>query len=363
MESVNFSNDARSSNGRTAGFGPVSGGSNPPRATTKKDAASDILFLYSRFEPSSLDTPLAIFSGRSNVALSRAIAESYGTKLGEITIKSFSDGELYAKYEQSIRGEDIFLIQSTPPPGDNILELLMLLDAAKRASVKRVTAVIPYFGYARQDRKDQPRVSITSKLIANLLVEAGADRILTMDLHAGQIQGFFDIPLDHLYASRVFIEHYKKHPIENLVVVAPDVGSIKMARAYSKRLGSSLAFIDKRRPKQNIAEVMNIIGEVKGKNVLMIDDLIDTAGTLTNASVALKERGALSIRAASTHPILSGPAYQRIEDSQIDELLVTDTVPLRKPSDKIKVLSVASIFAEAIQRIHTNDTISALFDD
>jgi len=310
-----------------------------------------------------LDTPLAIFSGRSNIALSRAIAESYGTKLGEITIKSFSDGELYAKYEQSIRGEDVFVIQSTPPPGDNILELLMLLDAAKRASVKRVTAVIPYFGYARQDRKDQPRVSITSKLIANLLVEAGADRILTMDLHAAQIQGFFDIPLDHLYASRVFIEHYKKKPIENLVVVAPDVGSIKMARAYSKRLGASLAFIDKRRPSQNVAEVMNIIGEVEGKNVLMIDDLIDTAGTLTNASVALKERGALSIRAASTHPILSGPAYQRIEDSQIDELLVTDTVPLRKPSGKIKVLSVASIFAEAIQRIHTNDTISALFDD
>ncbi|REL29236.1 ribose-phosphate pyrophosphokinase [Rhodohalobacter sp. SW132] len=310
-----------------------------------------------------MDTPLAIFSGRSNLALSRAIAESYGTKLGDITIKSFSDGELYAKYEQSIRGEDVFLIQSTPPPGDNIMELLMLLDAAKRASVKRVTAVIPYFGYARQDRKDQPRVSITSKLIANLLTEAGADRVLTMDLHASQIQGFFDIPLDHLYASRVFVDHYRKNQIGNLVVVAPDVGSIKMARSYSKRLGASLAFIDKRRPKQNVAEVMNIIGEVEGKNVLMVDDLIDTAGTLTNASVALKKRGALSIRAASTHPILSGPAYQRIEDSPIDELLVTDTIPLRKPSEKIKVLSVANIFAEAIQRIHTNDTISALFDD
>ncbi len=320
-------------------------------------------FFYSPLNPVSLDTPLAIFSGRSNLALSRAIAESYGTKLGDITIKSFSDGELYAKYEQSIRGEDVFLIQSTPPPGDNIMELLMLLDAAKRASVKRVTAVIPYFGYARQDRKDQPRVSITSKLIANLLTEAGADRVLTMDLHASQIQGFFDIPLDHLYASRVFVDHYRKNQIGNLVVVAPDVGSIKMARSYSKRLGASLAFIDKRRPKQNVAEVMNIIGEVEGKNVLMVDDLIDTAGTLTNASVALKKRGALSIRAASTHPILSGPAYQRIEDSPIDELLVTDTIPLRKPSEKIKVLSVANIFAEAIQRIHTNDTISALFDD
>jgi len=310
-----------------------------------------------------LDTPLAIFAGRSNVALSRAIAESYGTQLGEVTIKTFSDGELYVKFEQSIRGEDIFIVQSTPPSGDNIIELLMMLDAAKRASVKRVTAVIPYFGYARQDRKDQPRVSIAAKLMANLLVEAGADRVLTMDLHASQIQGFFDIPLDHLYASRVFIDHYKKSSLNNIVIVAPDVGSIKMARAYSKRLGASLAFIDKRRPKQNVAEVMNIIGEVEGKNVLMIDDLIDTAGTLTNAAVALKERGALSINAASTHPILSGPAYQRIEDSPIDELLVTDTVPLRKPSKKIKVLSVAGIFAEAIQRIHTNNTISALFDD
>ena len=310
-----------------------------------------------------MDTPLAIFAGRSNLALARAIAESYGTELGEVTIKSFSDGELYAKYEQSIRGEDIFVIQSTPPPGDNIIELLLLLDAAKRASVKRVTAVIPYFGYARQDRKDQPRVSIASKLMANILVEAGADRILTMDLHASQIQGFFDIPLDHLYASRIFIEYFTENPIDNLAVVAPDVGSLKMARAYSKKLGASLAFIDKRRPKQNVAEVMNIIGEVADKNILIVDDLIDTAGTITNAAVALKERGALNIMTTCTHPILSGPAYQRIEDSPIDQLLVTDTVPLRKPSDKIKVLSVAGIFAEAIQRIHTNDTISALFDD
>ena len=310
-----------------------------------------------------MDTPLAIFAGRSNVALSRAIAESYGTKLGDLTIKSFSDGELYAKYEQSIRGEDVFVVQSTPPPGDNIIELLLLLDAAKRASVKRVTAVIPYFGYARQDRKDQPRVSIAAKLMANLLVEAGADRILTMDLHASQIQGFFDIPLDHLYASRAFIDHFTSNPIDNLVVVAPDVGSLKMARAYSKKLDATLAFIDKRRPKANESEIMNLIGEVEGKNVLIVDDLIDTAGTLTNAAAALKERGALSIKAICTHPILSGPAFQRIEDSPIDELLVTDTVQLRQPSVKIQVLSVANIFAEAIQRIHTNDTISALFDN
>jgi len=283
--------------------------------------------------------------------------------LGKVTIKQFSDGEIYVKYEQSIRGEDIFIVQPTPPTGDNIIELLLMLDAAKRASVKRVTAVIPYFGYARQDRKDQPRVSIGSKLMANLLVEAGADRVLTMDLHAAQIQGFFDIPLDHLYASRVFIDHFTQHPINNLVVVAPDVGSLKMARSFSKTLGASLAFIDKRRPKQNESEIMNIIGEVAGKNVLIVDDLIDTAGTLTNAAAAMKERGALNIKAMCTHPILSGPAFQRIEDSPIDELLVTDTIPLRQPSDKIKVLSVANIFAEAIQRIHTNDTISALFDN
>lgn len=310
-----------------------------------------------------MDSPLAIFSGSSNPALARAIAKEYGTTLGKITIKKFSDGELYVKYEQSIRGEDIFIVQPTPPSGDNIIELLLMLDAAKRASVKRVTAVIPYFGYARQDRKDQPRVSIGSKLMANLLVEAGADRILTMDLHAAQIQGFFDIPLDHLYASRVFIDHMTKHPIDNLVVVAPDVGSLKTARSYSKKLGASLAFIDKRRPKQNESEIMNIIGEVEGKNVLIVDDLIDTAGTLTNAAAAMKERGALNIRAMCSHPILSGPAFQRIEDSPIDELLVTDTIPLRQPSDKIKVLSVANIFAEAIERIHTNDTISALFDN
>jgi ribose-phosphate pyrophosphokinase len=304
-----------------------------------------------------------MFAGRSNLALARAIAEEYGTELGEVTIKPFSDGELYVKYEQSIRGEDVFVIQPTPPPGNTIMELLLLLDAAKRASAKRVTAVMPYFGYARQDRKDQPRVSIASKLIANLLSEAGADRVLTMDLHAPQIQGFFDIPLDHLYASRLFIDHFQAQHDNNLIVVAPDVGSLKMARHYAKQLDTDLAFIDKRRPKANVAEVMNIIGEIEGKNILIVDDMVDTAGTLTNAAAALKERGALNITAICTHPILSGPAYQRIENSPIDELLATDTIPLHKPSKKISVLSVASIFAEAIQRIHTNDTISALFDD
>lgn len=310
-----------------------------------------------------MENPIAIFAGRSSLAFARSIAESYGTELGNITIKTFSDGEIYCKYEESIRGRDVFIVQSTPPPGDNIMELLMLLDAAKRASVKRVTAVIPYFGYARQDRKDQPRVSITAKLMANLLSTAGASRVLTMDLHAPQIQGFFDIPLDHLYASRVFIEHFRKNPIENLTVVAPDVGSLKRARSYAKRLDAGLAFIDKRRPKQNEAEVMNIIGEITGRNILMIDDMIDTAGTITSAAKALKERGAGSILTACTHPILSGPAYQRIEDSPIDELLVTDTIPLHHPSKKITRLSVAEVFADAIRRIYTNETISELFDD
>jgi ribose-phosphate pyrophosphokinase len=310
-----------------------------------------------------VEQPLAIFAGRSNIALARAIAEQYGTTLGEVTIKAFSDGEIYVKYQQSIRGSDIFIVQSTPPPSENIMELLMLIDAAKRASAYRVTAVIPYFGYARQDRKDQPRVSIASKLMANLLTTAGADRVLTMDLHAPQIQGFFDIPLDHLYASSIFVDYFTRNPIENLVVVAPDVGSLKMARSYSKRLGAGLAFVDKRRPQQNVAEVMNIIGEIQDKNILLVDDMIDTAGTITNAAAALRERGAKKIITACTHPILSGPAFQRIEDSPIDLMLVTDTVPLKRPSAKIKVLSVAEIFADSIRRIYTDDSISTLFDD
>ncbi len=310
-----------------------------------------------------MEKPLAIFSGRSNVALSRAIAEQYGSTLGEVTIKNFSDGELYVKFQESIRGVDTYVIQSTSASEGSIMELLMMIDAAKRASAHRVTAVIPYFGYARQDRKDQPRVSIAAKLMANLLTTAGADRVLTMDLHAPQIQGFFDIPMDHLYASTIFVDFFRRNVMDNLVVVAPDVGSLKMARAYSKKLNAGLAFVDKRRPQQNVAEVMNIIGEVENKNVLLVDDMIDTAGTLTNAASALRERGALKIVAAGTHAILSGPAYQRIEDSPIDMVLVSDTVPLQKHSDKIKVLSVAGVFSDAIRRIYTDDSISTLFDD
>ncbi|QXD17227.1 ribose-phosphate pyrophosphokinase [Rhodocaloribacter litoris] len=305
--------------------------------------------------------PIAIFAGRSNPALATRIAAAYGCELGKIEIKDFADGEIYVHYEESIRGSDLFIIQSTHPPADHWMELLLMIDAARRASAARITAVIPYFGYARQERKDQPRVSIAAKLVANMLETAGIDRVLTMDLHASQIQGFFDVPVDHLYGSAVFIDYFQRFDLSNLVVVAPDVGGIKMARAYSRRLGAELALIDKRRPRQNVAEVMNIIGEVKGKNVLLIDDIIDTAGTLTSAAAALRRAGALEIMAACTHALLSGPAYERIENSEISTLIVTDTIPLRRPSDRIKVVSVAEHFADAINRIYTDDSVSTLF--
>ena len=305
--------------------------------------------------------PISLFAGRSNPALARAIADEYEQQLGGVTIKNFSDGEIYVRFDESIRGADVFLIQSTPAPAENMMELLLLIDAAQRASAARVTAVIPYFGYARQERKDQPRVSIAAKLIANMLTTAGVQRILTMDLHAPQIQGFFDVPVDHLYGSAVFIDYVRSLELTNLVVVAPDVGSLKMARAYAKRLHADLAVIDKRRPRQNEAEIVNIIGEVKGRNVLLIDDIIDTAGTLTNAANALKEEGALGIIAACTHALLSGPAYERVERSALDRLVVTDTVPLQRPSDKIEVVSVAGIFADAIRRIYTDESVSTLF--
>jgi ribose-phosphate pyrophosphokinase len=305
--------------------------------------------------------PISIFAGRSNPVLAEAIARSFGQELGVVEIKNFSDGEIYVHYEESIRGCELFLIQSTQPKGDNWIELLLLIDAAKRASADRITAVIPYFGYARQERKDQPRVSIASKLMANMLTTAGVDRVLTMDLHASQIQGFFDVPVDHLYGSAVFIDYFRRLELSNLVVVAPDVGGIKMARAYAKRMGAELALIDKRRPRQNEAEVMNIIGDVEGKNVLLIDDMIDTAGTLTSAANALRTAGALDIRAACTHPLLSGPAIERIEASALTELVVTDTIPLRVPSRKITTVTVADIFADAIRRIYTDESVSTLF--
>ncbi|WP_456426787.1 ribose-phosphate diphosphokinase [Rhodocaloribacter sp.] len=305
--------------------------------------------------------PIALFSGRSNPELARKIAAAFGRELGHVGIKNFSDGEIYVHYEESIRGTNLFIIQSTHPPADNWMELFLMIDAARRASARRITAVIPYFGYGRQERKDQPRVSIAAKMVANMLETAGIDRVLTMDLHASQIQGFFDVPVDHLYGSAVFIDYFRRFDLSNLVVVAPDVGGIKMARAYSRRLGAELALIDKRRPRQNVAEVMNIIGEVEGKNVLLIDDIIDTAGTLTSAARALREAGALEIMAACTHPLLSGPAYERIEASELSRLVVTDTIPLSRPSEKITVVSVAEHFADAINRIYTDDSVSTLF--
>jgi len=305
---------------------------------------------------------LKIFSGRANPTLAEAICREAGIAPGNVEIRNFSDGEIWVKYSENIRGTDVFIIQPTQPPAENLLELLILMDAAKRSSANRVTAVIPYYGYARQDRKDQPRVAISAKLVANLLTHAGADRVITMDLHAAQIQGFFDIPMDHLYSSAIFIEHFRKRGIGNLAVASPDVGGIKMARSFAKRLGADLVLIDKRRPKPNEAEIMNIIGEVAGKNILIVDDLIDTGGTFVNAVRALRESGARQVFGACTHPILSGDALQRLEASEVTAIAVTDSLPLKRPSPKVEVRSAAKLFAEAIIRTHNNESISSLFD-
>jgi ribose-phosphate pyrophosphokinase len=305
---------------------------------------------------------LKIFAGRSTNYLGQKITSKLGLELGECEFKTFSDGEIWMKYNQNIRGCDVFIIQSTSAPSDNLMELLIMIDAAKRASARRVNAVIPYFGYARQDRKDQPRVSVTAKLVANLITEAGADRIITMDLHAPQIQGFFDIPVDHLYGSAVFMNHFKKLDIKHLAVASPDVGGIKIARAYAKRLNAELVLIDKRRPKPNEAKVMNIIGDAKDKNIFIIDDLIDTGGSFVNAVEALKNAGAKDVYGSSTHAVLSGPAINKINNSPVKKLFVSDTIPLKISSPKIEVKSVAKIFAEAIYRTNKNQSISSLFD-
>ena len=309
------------------------------------------------------DNDYLIFSGSANLPLSKKIASRVGKKLGLVDLKRFSDGEIWAKYSENIRGLEVFIIQSTNTPAENIMELLVMIDAAKRASAKRITAVIPYFGYARQDRKDQPRVSITAKLLANLITVAGADRVMTMDLHAAQIQGFFDIPFDHLYGSSVFYGQFD-HLHNNLVIVSPDVGGIKMARSYAKLLNCGLVVIDKRRPKQNLSEVVNIIGDVDGKDVLIVDDLIDTGGTFVGAIKALKEKGAKDIYGAITHAILSGSAVNRIEKSELTKLFVTDTVDYgdKIQTEKIKILSASDLFAEAIRRTYNNESISSLFN-
>jgi ribose-phosphate pyrophosphokinase len=309
---------------------------------------------------------LEIFTGNANPHLARDIAQELGKKVGEMFVGRFSEGEVRVKIEDNVRGKDVFIVQPTcPPVNESLMELLIVLDAFKRASAGRITAVIPYYGYARQDRKDQPRVPISAKLVANLLTVAGADRVLTMDLHAGQIQGFFDIPLDHLFAVNVFVDYIEKLKLKDLVIVSPDVGGIKTARAYAKRMGAGLAIVDKRRVSPEKAEAMNILGEVEGRDAVLVDDLIATGGSLIEAAIALKKVGVKRIFAAITHGVLSGDAVKNIEHSVLEELLITDTIPFsqEKTSPKVKVLSVASLFAEAIKRIHREESISCLFDE
>lgn len=310
---------------------------------------------------------LAIFTGNANPGLAKGICRYLGVSLGDMLVGRFSESEICVKINENVRGKDVFLIQSTcSPPDQNLMELLIMIDALRRASAKRITAVIPYFGYARQDRKDQPRVPITAKLVANLITTAGADRVLTMDLHAGQIQGFFDIPLDHLFAVSVFIEYFSSvRNLRNIVVVSPDVGSIKMARAYAKRLDAELAIIDKRRVSPEKAEAIHILGEVKGMNAIIVDDIIATGGSLIEATEALRKAGAGEIRAAISHGVLSGQAVELIKDCKsLSELAITDSIPLpdEKAVGKIKVLSIADLLGEAIKRIHCEESVSSLFD-
>jgi ribose-phosphate pyrophosphokinase len=302
-----------------------------------------------------------LFSGTNSQYLAKKIALEYGKPLGEIEIQKFSDGEMSPYFKESVRGCDVFLINSTFAPSDNLLELLLMIDAAKRASAKYVTVVIPYFGYARQDRKDRPRVSIAAKLVANLISAAGAHRIMTCDLHAGQIQGFFDIPVDHLDGSYIFAPYIKSLNLDNLLIASPDVGGTKRARAFAKHFEVDMVVIDKYRKRANEVASMQVIGNVEGRDIVLVDDLIDTGGTLAKASIVLKEEGAKSVRAFATHPILSGNAYENIENSALEELVVTDTIPLYRESNKIKVLSVANLFAKGIRKTHTNESISSLF--
>jgi ribose-phosphate pyrophosphokinase len=302
------------------------------------------------------------FTGSAHPELAENIAKAYGSKLGELSILRFSDGEFTVYFDETVRGQDVFLIQSTPPPTDNLFELLLMIDAAKRASARNIIAVIPYFGFARQDRKDKPRVAIGSKLIANMLTAAGVTRVITMDLHADQIQGFFEVPVDHLFASSIFLPYINENlDISNLVMAAPDTGGTKRANAYAKYLNLELAICYKQRRVANEIHDMMVIGDVKGKDVLLVDDIIDTAGTLCKAADLMLEEGAKSVRAICTHGVLSGPAYDRINKSNLSELLITDTIPLKQKSDKIKVLSVAPLFADVIEKLESKQSISSNF--
>lgn len=308
---------------------------------------------------------LKVFSGNSNIPLAHEICDSLGVSLGKAKVKAFSDGEIMVEIGENVRGRDVFVVQSTcAPSNQNLMELLIMVDALKRASAERITAVIPYFGYARQDRKVAPRTPITSKLVADLVTTAGTDRVLTMDLHAGQIQGFFNIPVDHLYAAPVILGDFKKHVSDQVVVVSPDAGGTERARAFAKRLDAGLAIIDKRRSSPNVSEVMHIIGDVQDQTCLIVDDMIDTAGTLCQAARALKEHGAREVYASATHPVLSGPALERINESCLREVVVTNTIPAADKiasCTKLRSLSVAALLAEAIKRINGDASVSSLF--
>jgi len=307
--------------------------------------------------------PCRVFAGNASRDLAAAICRNLQVPLGDVEVGRFEDGEVSVRFNENIRGGDVFIVQTTGAPAENLMELLIMLDAAKRASARRVCAVVPYFGYARQDRKDQPRAPISAKLVANLITTAGADRVLTMDLHSAQIQGFFDIPFDHLYAAPVLIDYFTQKQIDNIVVVAPDVGGVKMARAYAKRLGADLALTDKRRPRPDSVEIMNIIGDVEGKNAVLFDDLVTTASTLCLAAAAIRAQGAKDIYAGVTHGVFSGSAYDRLAKSPIKELVTTDTIDHRnvKLAPCVKELSVAQLLAEAVQRIHEERSLSSLF--
>lgn len=302
-----------------------------------------------------------IFAGRASQYMAERVAKAYGQSLGNVNVNVFSDGEFQPSLEETVRGQDVFIVQSTMPPTENLFELLLLIDAAKRASARKIIAVIPYFGFARQDRKDKPRVAIGAKLSANMLMAAGIDRIMTMDLHADQIQGFFEVPVDHLYASTLFLKEIEKLDSNNLVIAAPDVGGAKRANSYSKKLNCGLALCHKNRKKANEIAEMTVIGEVSGKDVVIIDDMCDTAGTLTKAADLLMGKGAKSVRAFCTHAVLSGPAYERINNSKLTELIVTDTIPMSQKSDKIRVITAANLFSDVIHKLINNQSISGHF--
>ena len=302
-----------------------------------------------------------IFSGRASLNLATQIAEHFGQPLGDVNVTVFSDGEFQPSFEETVRGQDVFIVQSTMPPTENIFELLLLIDAAKRASARKIIAVIPYFGFARQDRKDKPRVAIGAKLVANMLMAAGVDRVMTMDLHADQIQGFFEKPVDHLFASTIFLPYVRSLGLENLTIASPDMGGSKRAYAYSKFLESDVVICYKQRKVANVIDTMELIGEVRGRHVILVDDMIDTGGTLAKAADVMIEKGALSVRAICTHAILSGEAYEKIENSKLEELIVTDSIPLKKESKKIKVVSCAPLFADVMHMVQNNTSISGKF--